>query len=200
MRKITHKLLTLFLLAIVALSGSAAAYAQSRHIDIVGMSILDKSDTVMADEPVISGNIINSRIEFNKLNDYVQYELTLKNNDSEKFRITSAYDNNSSEYIALTYDYSSDYFAQGDVVPVTIKISYIKQLVNADLSLEDFSITISYENEAGEDGEVIIVPNTGFQTHVGGLGRSTMTLEGSSILLHLEVQQAMALHRVLNWA
>ena len=170
MKKIIRAFLS-FTLSISVLSCIASlpidAYAESQTLAIDGVSIVDKSQAISVDDPVISGNTINSSIIFNQLNDYVTFELAIKNNSNNLFKITSITDDNASEYISTVYGYDDNYISGGDITTATIKLAYTKQLINQNLSLDSPNIIIHYESESGDTGEILFVPNTGFYTNAG---------------------------------
>ena len=125
---------------------------------------MDQSATIIAEDPTIVDNKITGSITFNELNDYITYKLSLKNIGSSQTKLTSITDNNTSEYINLEYHYDNDYISTGDTITATITIAYVKQLINQNLSLDNLTISAAYENENGETGEIILVPDTGFFT------------------------------------
>lgn len=152
----------------VSFFGPINAHAENKYLELEDVSIIDQSATIIAEGPTIVDNKIIGSITFNELNDYITYKLSLKNIGSSQIKLTSITDNNTSEYINLEYHYDNDYISTGDTITATITIAYIKQLINQNLSLDNLMISMAYENENGETGEIIPVPNTGFFTKTNG--------------------------------
>lgn len=171
MKRLSKVFLPLMMLALVfgsSIFGSLSVYAESKGVEVVDVKIKDKSSSISVEEPTISENRINSAIAFNELNDFVTFALSLKNTGTDKFKITSIYDNNTSEYIAFSYGYHTDYIEANDTITIAINIAYVKQLINQNLSFDNAAIMIDYEREDGTDGEFIFVPDTGFFTNQKG--------------------------------
>ena len=148
--------------------GPMNAHAENKYLELEDVSIMDQSATIIAEDPTIVDNKIIGSITFNELNDYVTYKLSLKNIGSSQIKLTSITDNNTSEYINLKYHYDNNYISTGDTITATITIAYIKQLINQNLTLDNLIISAAYENENGETGEIILVPDTGFFTKTNG--------------------------------
>ena len=142
--------------------GISSVLASTKNISVTNIEVKDKSGTITVVDPVFESDEIKSNITFNQKDDFVTFELTLKNNESEKYKITSITDNNTNENIKVEYSFNQDFIASGDTSKVTLKLTYKNKLLNIDeISLNDLTITINLENEAGEDEEIIINPVTG---------------------------------------
>ncbi|MBR2712853.1 MAG: InlB B-repeat-containing protein [Bacilli bacterium] len=136
--------------------------ADTKNIFVDSISVKDKSGTISVVDPVLESNEVTSNITFNQIDDFVTFELTIKNNEDEKYKITSIKDNNTNENISLEYNHEEDYISKGETTTVTIKIKYKKQLVNVEeVNLNNLTIAINLVNEDGEDSEIVINPVTG---------------------------------------
>ena len=114
----------IFLFIIIFFVGILTVNAESKNIKVTDVTVKEKSTTIEVADPVISENEITSNITFNQVNDYVTFELTLKNNESEKYKITSITDNNTSNNIEVEYDYSEDFISSNDETKVKVKLTY----------------------------------------------------------------------------
>jgi len=151
----------LFLFLFLFFIGIITVNAETKNIEVTSVTVKEKSSTIEVAEPVISNNEITSNITFNQLNDYVTFELTLKNNESEKYKITSITDNNTNENLEVEYDYLDDYISSGDEGKVRVKLTYKNKLTNENISLDNLTITISTQNEQGDTSQIVLNPNTG---------------------------------------
>ena len=147
---------------IISVFGLISVNAEEKNIEVIDISIKDKSGTITVEEPTISAGMISSGIRFNEIGDFVTYELTLKNNESDKYKIISITDNNKNENIDIEYDYDDNYIEKDKTAKVTIKLTYKKKLINQDkISLNDLSIKIDFEKEDGSSSQITINPQTG---------------------------------------
>ena len=80
--------------------------------------VKDKSGTITVDNPTFTDEEIISEIKLNKMGDFVTFELILKNNELEKFKINSITDNNINDNIEIEYDYDDDYILKNDTTKV----------------------------------------------------------------------------------
>lgn len=130
--------------------------AKELNITIENVSITENSDTVDVTLSSYSNNEVVSNITFNSLEEYVKYEITIKNNDDEKYLIKDITDSNESDYIEIDYDYTDEYIEAGESSVITMTLRYKKQLKNVDsINLSDISIDVIFD-----DGTVIINPKT----------------------------------------
>ena len=161
------KKISMFLLLVLCFFSFYNVKADTKNIEVTNISIKDKSSTIAVETPVISSNVITSNVTFNKVNDFVSFDITLKNNEEDKYKIISITDNNTNENIKLDYTYNDNFINKGDSATIGVKLSYIKKLVNQDkISLNDLQITINLENEKGDSGEIIINPTTGDNLYI----------------------------------
>ena len=152
----------IFLFLLLFLFGITNVNAATKNIEVKDISVKDKSGTITVVDPVLVSNEVTSNITFNQIDDFVTFELTLKNNESEKYKVISVTDNNDNENIKTEYSFSEDYMNTGDESKVTIKLTYKNKLLNVDqISLNNLTIKISLANEDGKEEEIIINPTTG---------------------------------------
>ena len=161
MNRIFKKLLFLVVLFISIFCVSSVKAAT--EIEVTDISIKEKNSTITVVDPVLDSGNITSNIKFNQKDDYVTFELTLKNNSSNnKYKVTSITDNNTNTNLKLDYGYGNDYIEIGNTSKVTLTITYKNVLLNQDkISLDDLSITINFEGEDGTSTNTTINPGTG---------------------------------------
>ena len=68
--------------------------AKEINMTVEDIKVSDKSDTISVVEPSFNNNEVSSNITFNELNDYVVLDITIKNNDEDKYLIKTIEDNN----------------------------------------------------------------------------------------------------------
>ncbi len=148
---------------------SIAANAAA-HLAVQSVTVVDKSTNVVAENPTVSGNTVASTIVFHVLDDYVKYNLDLKNTTGTSFKILGITDDNSSELVEYSYDnHVDEVIDTGESLNLELTITYIQQhLDDSDRTLNNnVTFTISYlDLHTGnvDEDEIILVPNTGENT------------------------------------
>jgi len=156
------KIIVLLIAMILSIINIRVVKADTKNIEVTNIEVKEKSGTISVVDPVLESNEITSNITFNKVNDFVTFELTLKNNESEKYKITSIKDNNTNNNLKIEYSFNEDYINTNETNKVTIKLTYKNKLVNIEkVDLNNLKITLTLENEEGKSEEVIINPVTG---------------------------------------
>ena len=145
---------------IVSLFLIIPVFAESKDIVIKDISIVDKSSTITAEDPVVENNKITSLLKFNQENDYVTYKITIQNKEEDKYKIASISDNASSNLL-IEYDYSDEYIDKDGTRDVLITLKYKTTLINANKSLSSLKINFEFENENGNTSTLGINPFTG---------------------------------------
>ena len=113
-------------------------------------------------DPVIEGNNITNNITFNNKDDYVVFELTLKNNDIIKYTIDSIEDNNTNKNLVLSYDYQNKIVDKNSEFKVKVKLHYKNRLENVErIDLNNIKITINMISDDGKSSSIIVNPTTG---------------------------------------
>ena len=87
------KKILLFIFTLLIAFNVSSVFAKNT-MEVKNLKIIDKSSTITVDEPSMNGETITSKVEFNEVGDFVTYELTLKNNESEKYKIEKITDSN----------------------------------------------------------------------------------------------------------
>ena len=138
--------------------------ADTKNIVLDNIAVKDKSGTIVVD-PSINGNSVTSNVIFNQKDDYVTFEVTLRNKEELSYKIESISDNNTNENIGIEYKFSEDYIEADQMIKITIKLSYKSKLINKEqVSLDDLTITVHMLCEDDDEEKIIIFPITGNET------------------------------------
>ena len=138
------KRVILILLLILSVFISTNVYALT-NVSIENVTVVSKSDTIEVEDPVLSGNTISSKIGFKKIDDYVNFDIEIKNQDSKNISIKNIIDNLENDNIEITYDYDQQEFGENEKKTVRVSLKYKKQLYNIDeLDLSNLKITIQF--------------------------------------------------------
>ena len=160
MRKTARKCIFLASAAL-CLFTTQAVFAAGASLTIADVTVSDKSESVAITDPTFTDNTITSNITLNSTDDYIEFNVSLKNNDSRKYRISSISDNYDGNYIDIEYQYSDGYIESNNTGSFKAKIIYKTQLINQDeLSLDKITITLSLLDEDGSEAIITINPAT----------------------------------------
>ena len=156
------KILGILIVFIALFTFNLNVNAANDKIDISEVKVIDKSSTITVDEPTIENNAINSSVKFNKVDDFVIYEVSLKNTDKYDYTIDKVLDNNTSDYLSVEYEYS-DELKKNNSGTLKIKLTYKKQVLNQDkVSLDDLAITMNLIRSDGSKSSIKVTnPTTG---------------------------------------
>ena len=157
------KKLFMILLIVISLLFIVNVSADTSKVEITNITVKDKSGTITVVDPTFESNEITSNITFTQKDDFVTFELTLKNSDStNKYKVGSIDDNNTNNNISIEYGYSDDYISKNETTKLTITLKYNNQLINIDnINLDNLTININLVSENGDSSSVIINPKTG---------------------------------------
>ena len=170
--KLSRTILCLFfavaiVVALVISSNSVNALTVVQH----GLVVTDQSSNIVFNGHSINNFSLTPHIEFNRLDDYITYRLTIGNQDGKKYQIVDIVDNNTNDAIDLSYTYPTDLSSGNKEIDFTIK--YVKVDTTP---LTTVSITIKFIEESGATGQIglpinylsyLSVPNTGANTAPG---------------------------------
>ena len=120
MKKILVVLLILFSFTIVK--------AEELNITISDVVISDHTDTLDVSLSSFSTNEVTSNVTFNNIGEFVTYDITIINNDENKYFIKEIKDNNVNQNIEITYDFSDDYIESNETSVIKMTLTYKNQL------------------------------------------------------------------------
>ena len=152
------KLLFAFLIIITSIT---VVNAKTINFSVKGVRVIETSGDIEVSNPAFSNNSINAVSTFKEKDAYVIYSITLQNNDSEKYKLLRVEDNNTNEYIDVSYEADKEEINSKDTLTINVKIKYSNLLKNVDSKqLSGFSLSLVLEDEGGNSSEVIVNPNT----------------------------------------
>ena len=153
------KIFKLLFMLILSLS---IVKAETIDFKIIDAKIDEKYGAVDAIDPVFSSDEVSSNITFKQVGDYVIYSFKLENNSEKSYKLTNVTDNNSSNKISTTYEYSKEEVAPNETVSLKMKIQYNEVVKNVDsIDLDEFNVILTLEDENGNSSEININPKTG---------------------------------------
>ena len=133
---------------------------------ITNIEIKDKSNGVDASIVDYDNDNVKTNITYHNLNDYVVFDVTLKNNSSKKYTIKEISDNNTSDNLEYVYDkHENDVFNSNEEKSLQIKTIYKNENNNINKRIINNSVkfTISLIDENGNETSktILINPKTG---------------------------------------
>ncbi len=137
-------------------------FAGIDNIVIQDVSIVDKSSTVDASITGHNRDSLATNITYHNVNDYVEFKITLKNNDSKKYTIKTISDNNSNSNIIYEYDkHENEELASGSEKDLNIKITYKNEVTNKNGRNvnNNVQIKITFIDEDGNEDDKVIPIN-----------------------------------------
>ena len=149
------------LLLIFSLFSTINVLAEEVIFQITNISVKEKSSGVTVNDVSISGGELNNDIIFDSKDDYIKYDITIKNNSDEDYIIKSISDNNDSEYLEYTYDDLSNVKVEaGNDKTFELQIKYIKETEELTINDKNVSLTLTYESVNGVSGTQVINNNS----------------------------------------
>ena len=156
------------LLLIFSIFGTFNVLAEEVIFKVTNISVKEKSDGVIVNNVSLnSGNITNDIVFTNK-DDYIKYNITIKNNSDKDYTIKSISDDNDSANLEYTYDdLSNVVLSANEEKTFELTITYKIDSLSTNISTKKVNLTLTYEDENGnvetsnvEDGS-IANPKTG---------------------------------------
>ena len=176
------------LLLIFSIFSIVNVLAEEAIFQITNISVKEKSDKVTVNDVSISGGELNNDIEFTDLNDYIKYDITIKNVSNDTYTIKSISDNNNSNYLEYTYDDLSNVkLNSSEEKTFELQIKYVQETSNLTISDQAVSLTLTYEKDDGTTGSEIITNNNNDSSNVLGGSSDNITnpKTGDNITIYL---------------
>lgn len=153
-------------LLVFSIFGILNTSAEEIVFKITKIEIKDKSNGVDASIVNYDNDNVKTNITYHKLNDYVVFNVTLKNNDSKKYTIKEIIDNNSSDILTYEYDkHENEEFNSKEEKSLQIKSIYKKEVNDIDKRTlnNNVKFTINLLDETGKETSKVINinPKTG---------------------------------------
>ena len=155
MKKVFRVLFSLLL--VFSVFGVINVIAAENIFTITGISVKEKSNGVTVNDVSLSEGVIVNNIIFTNEDDYIKYDITIKNNSDEDYIIKSISDNNESNYLNYTYDDLSNVkLNSSEEKTFNLTITYIEESSNNVITNDGVSLTVTYEKEDGTTGTEVI--------------------------------------------
>ena len=138
------------LLLVVSIFGIYKAKAEDAIFKITNISVKEKSDKVSVIDVSLSGGNIKNDVVFTDKDDYIKYNITIKNNSDNDYTIKSISDNNSSPNLEYTYNGLSNVKVEaGKEKTFELQIKYVQETNDLTITDKSVSLTITYEKVDG---------------------------------------------------
>ncbi len=156
----------LFVVSIFSAFNFGKALASIDDIVITNATIVNKSTTTDATITNFNRDGLETSVIYRNVNDYVDFLITIKNNDSKKYTVKTITDNNSNPNIVYEYDkHENEDFNSESELDLSIKATYKTSITNKNdrevNNSVDFKITLVDEDGNEEDKTIPINPVTG---------------------------------------
>ena len=148
------------LLLIVSIFGTFNVLAEEVIFKITNISVKEKSDKVTVNDVSISGGQLKNDIVFTEKDDYIKYDITIKNSTTDDYTIKSITDDNTSTYLEYTYDDLSNVkLNAGEEKTFVLQIKYIEETTNPIILDQAVCLTLTYEKDDGTTVTEVITNN-----------------------------------------
>ncbi len=149
-KSILKKLLFSFIILLLFITTVKAFSNNLKEVNIVetnmGISNVSVNDNMIVDDLI-----------FNDVGDYIILNFKLSNNDDYKYKIEEIIDDNKTNNIVITYDYSKEEIDKKSEYEFNAKLEYKNRLENVDkIDINDLKITIKLLRDDGKTKDIII--------------------------------------------
>ena len=119
--------------------------AEETPLSLEDVGVSDKSYSVGIEKVEATNNEVDNTMFFNKVGDFIEYEVTIKNNSEQEVTIQEIVDDNTSEFITYEYpDSEGKVVAAGATDSFHIKAVYVKSASNENLTNDPVNFGIRY--------------------------------------------------------
>lgn len=130
------------------------------NVTITDIKLIEKStNTTILKEPNANNLNINFDLDFKELNDYVKYEITIKNEDAVDYQISSDTSFNTSQYLSYKYEVT-DILKAHSQTKVNIIITYFNKISENSFSNGQYQESNQASIKLLNEQDVIINPQT----------------------------------------
>ena len=147
-KNITRVLFSLLL--IVSIFGAFNVLAQEIIFKVTNIEVKEKSDGVTVNDVSLTSGAITNDIVFTDKDDYIKYNITIKNSSDKDYTIKSISDDNDSTNLEYTYDDLSNVKVnKGEEKTFELTITYKTESTTSSISSKKVNLSITYEDESG---------------------------------------------------
>ena len=130
------------------------------NIEINDISVVEHSENITIDELVFEDNKVLSNISFNEVNDFVTFNLEIKNNTNINYVLESINNNIQDDYLLIESSDINNTIKSNSITNIKIRITYKNEIINSeDINLSNVFLRLSFK-----DPTVLVNPLTGSGT------------------------------------
>ena len=145
-------LLVMYVFAIVIISRIGRVSADIKAFQLTRAKVVEKSDTAEANITIDREDNINTNFTFHKVNDFIIFDLSFKNNDDKDYYIRSIMDDNTNPHIIYDYDqHKNEVIKAGKSINIRVKLTYddeVKDLTKRNIK-DDVKFSFDIEDAYG---------------------------------------------------
>lgn len=151
------------LLLIFSIFSTINVLAEEVIFKITNIGVKEKSSGVKVNNVSLSGNTVTNDVVFTNKDDYIKYNITIKNSSDKDYIIKTISDDNDSNNLEYTYDDLSNVkLSSGEEKTFVLQIKYLNDISGLTITDKAVNLTLTYEKE---DGKVVtqklVNPKTG---------------------------------------
>ena len=136
--------------------------ADTNIFEITKIEVKDKSKGVVVNSVGLSEGQLQNDIIFSAKDDYIKYNITIKNTSNDDYTIKSITDNNDSTNLEYTYeDLTNTLVKSKNEKTFELQIKYVEETTGLYISNKPVSLTLTYEKGDGTTGSETITNNDG---------------------------------------
>ncbi|MBO4245805.1 MAG: BspA family leucine-rich repeat surface protein [Bacilli bacterium] len=136
--------------------------ADTSIFQITKIEVKDKSEGVVVNSVGLSEGQLQNDIIFSAKDDYIKYNITIKNTSNDDYTIKSITDNNDSTNLEYTYEDLANIVVESKTEKTfELQIKYIEETTGLYISNKPVSLTLTYEKKDGSTGSETITNNDG---------------------------------------
>lgn len=123
--------------------------AEDTIFKLTKIEVKEKTNGVEINDVSFNDGIFTNDIIFTDKNDYIKYNLYVKNTSNEDYIIQSISDNNESQYLEYSYPISNIRIPAGEERIIEMQIKYLEELVGYTISDQTVDLSITYIKDDG---------------------------------------------------
>ena len=151
------RVLSIFLL-LVSIFGTVNVLADETIFKVLNIAVKEKSEGVILNNVSVDSGAINNDIVFTNKDDYIKYDVTIKNDSEEDYTIKSVKDDNESQYIKYTYeDLSGELVKAGEEKTFELTITYVEETTQLNLLDKSVRLSVEYNKQGTAASDELIV-------------------------------------------
>ena len=119
-------------------------YAESNLV-IESVRTTEKSSTMVVSDLSYVDMTITSKMEFHTLNDFVTYEIEIKNNSEKTYTLSKIINHLNTNYLSVESDDIGTIISKEEKKTIHVKVKYVEELINVESVVpNDSSLTLNF--------------------------------------------------------